>query len=140
MDYSFEITRLVKNLKDGDTITLENKEYHIYPDFLQERVICVSNNDMDGFKKTAFLIENKKNITVDGNGAKLIFHGIVNPFFITNYTLRIMNFRFQISKFYCFQTFYFVTACNPHSFLLLSSHHHLPALKSSPAATARVQG
>ena len=84
MDYGFEITKLVKDLKDGDTITLKNKEYHIYPDFLQDRVICVSNNDMDGFKKTAFLIENKKNITVDGNGAKLIFHGIVNPFFITN--------------------------------------------------------
>ena len=84
MDYGFEITKLLKNLKDGDTITLENKEYHIYPDFLQERVICVSNNDLDGFKKTAFLIENKNNITVDGNGAKLIFHGIANPFFITN--------------------------------------------------------
>ena len=29
MDYGFEITKLVKDLKDGDTITLKNKEYHI---------------------------------------------------------------------------------------------------------------
>gem|GEM_PF-6639338 len=32
------------------------------------------------------------------------------------------------------------TACSPHSFLLWSSHHHLPARKSSPSCTALVQG
>ena len=31
-------------------------------------------------------------------------------------------------------------ACKPHSFLLWSSHHHLPALKSSPGCTALVHG
>jgi hypothetical protein len=36
------------------------------------------------------------------------------------------------------QLSYFV--CNPHSFLLLSSHHQRPARKSSPSRMARVQG
>src|SRR5690606_15220438 len=33
---------------------------------------------------------------------------------------------------------YFVVTCKPHSFLLLSSHHQRPALKSSPGWMARV--
>src|SRR5690606_11890563 len=52
----------------------------------------------------------------------LLLNDLNNPFFI--YTLL---------------TVYCVT-CRPHSFLLWSSHHHLPARKSSPSRIARVQG
>src|SRR5690606_9586940 len=44
------------------------------------------------------------------------------------------------SAVYNLLTLLYCVTCRPHSFLLLSSHHHLPARKSSPLRIARVQG
>lgn len=83
IDYGIELRKKIESLEDGEMLILENKEYHISDDFLFERYGYITNHD-HGLKNVAFLIENKKNITIDGNGANLIFHGRILPFWIVN--------------------------------------------------------
>ncbi len=100
MAYQIDLTEKLALLKDGEdaatvildaileakgydesVITLPNKKIHIYPDRAFEKHYFVSNND-EGLKRIAFPIIGCKNMTVDGNGAELIFHGKVVPFVI----------------------------------------------------------
>lgn len=71
------------SLNNGDTLLLGGGEYHFYPDYASEKFYYISNNDY-GLKSIAFLLENKNKITIDGEGAKLIFHGKISPFVIDN--------------------------------------------------------
>lgn len=71
------------SLKNGDTLLLGGGEYHFYPDYATEKFYYISNNDY-GVKPIAFLLDGKNNITIDGEGAKLIFHGKISPFVIDN--------------------------------------------------------
>lgn len=68
---------------DGAVITLPKTKIHIYPDRAYEKHYFISNND-EGLKRIAFPVIGCKNLTVDGNGAELIFHGKVVPFVIDN--------------------------------------------------------
>lgn len=70
-----------KALLQGETnIEFEQGEYHFYPEKAEERISCISNHDNDGVKKVGIQIEYKKNVTINGNGSKFIFHGIMLPF------------------------------------------------------------
>lgn len=75
--------KTIKSAKDGDIIQLEPTEYHFYPENAYEGEFYPSNND-GGIRKTAMYIKNKKKVTIDGNGAKLIFHGKISPIIIEN--------------------------------------------------------
>ena len=68
----------VLSMEDGDTLLLEGGTYHFYPDGAYRKECYVSNND-SGEKPIALPVLNKKNITVDGGGAELIFHGMMMP-------------------------------------------------------------
>lgn len=68
-----------KALNDGDTLALGGGRIDIYPDGAFRKYYCISNNDK-GEKPIAFPLIGKKNITVDGGGAQLIFHGEIMPF------------------------------------------------------------
>ena len=68
-------------LAEGDTLMLDGGVYHLYPDGAYEKEYYISNNDC-GIKPIAIPLIGKKNVTVDGCGAELIFHGKMNPIVI----------------------------------------------------------
>ncbi|WP_157366640.1 right-handed parallel beta-helix repeat-containing protein [Aquimarina agarilytica] len=67
--------------EEGVTVTFEKGTYHFYPDKGLEQFCHISNHD-DVFVYTAMPIFNKKGLTIDGNGATFIFHGLMIPFLI----------------------------------------------------------
>lgn len=62
----------------GDTLVLEKKHYHFYPEGTVKKEYFISNND-GGSKPIALPLFGKRNVTVEGNGAELIFHGEILP-------------------------------------------------------------
>lgn len=52
--------------------------HHFWPDRAFQKKQYVSNNDP--FERAAFPIHDIDGLTVEGNGAQLIFHGVVTPF------------------------------------------------------------
>lgn len=72
-------------------IKFEKGTYHFYPDKGLEIYAQVSNHN-NGLAKTAFPIFNMKNLTIDGQGATFIFHGIIIPFSVENSeNIKIVN-------------------------------------------------
>lgn len=56
--------------------------YECWPDLAEEKYLFISNND-EGLKRIIFLIEDMEDFEIDGQGAKLVFHGFVAPFLIS---------------------------------------------------------
>lgn len=73
-DDTLAVVEAIKKLDDGDELILENRVYNFYPDFAFEKEYLFLT-DSTSLKKCVFLLRGKKNITIDGNGAELIFHG-----------------------------------------------------------------
>jgi hypothetical protein len=71
----------VAGLAEGDTLLLDGGVYHLYPEGAFEKEYYISNNDC-GIKPIAIPLIGKRNVTVDGCGAELIFHGKMNPIVI----------------------------------------------------------
>ncbi len=65
-------------------ISFPKGEYQIYPDKAEERELYVSNtvgaDTTYKDKKIGILVEDMKNITIDGNGSDFIFHGKMTTF------------------------------------------------------------
>ena len=61
------------------TITFETGRYDFYEEGAFERVCYISNHTQTHRKKIALLIENRRNVTLDGCGAEFLFHGTVIP-------------------------------------------------------------
>jgi hypothetical protein len=55
--------------------------YDFWPDHASEKYIFTSNNDAS-LKRVSFLLDNFKNLEIDGGGSSFIFHGYVSPFVI----------------------------------------------------------
>jgi len=72
-------TRALGMLDDGGTLQLEPGDYHFWPEAAERRFYNLSNNRA-GEKAVALLLHGRRNVTIDGNGAKLIFHGEILPF------------------------------------------------------------
>lgn len=76
----------ISNLRSGETLLLEkNAVYNVYDDdCVRLTGIYCSNtttkeeNPTDA-KKTAIFLQNKKNVTINGNGATVLVHGILTP-------------------------------------------------------------
>lgn len=68
----------VASLAEGDTLRLGGGTYHFYPDGAFEKEYYISNND-SGRKSVALPFLNKRGVTLDGEGAELIFHGNMVP-------------------------------------------------------------
>ena len=82
-----ELSNLFLNVKDGETVTLEkDKAYHVFPeDSFEKRGYFCSNTakqheNPEGLKYSAIFLDCKKDVTIDGNGAKIIVHGKMTPF------------------------------------------------------------
>lgn len=75
------IARAINALSDGDTLMLGGGKISLSPEGALRKYYCISNNDK-GEKAIAFPLIGKKNITVDGEGAALVFSGDILPFAI----------------------------------------------------------
>jgi len=72
-----------QKLESGTTLTLPKGIHHARPDDFASRFLHISNND-DGIKHIVFDLSGLENVTIDGNGAELLMHGHVIPFFMKN--------------------------------------------------------
>ena len=55
--------------------------YDFWPDRAPEKYYFISNND-PGMKRIAFFLDHMENLEIDGQGARFVFHGFVNPFLL----------------------------------------------------------
>lgn len=80
---AFAIRCACDALRDGDTLALGGGKIELFANdpHLLRRYYYISNNDR-GEKKIAFPLIGKKNVTIDGEGAELLFHGEMMPFVI----------------------------------------------------------
>lgn len=81
-----ELCELFLNVADGDTVILEkDKTYHVRQDdsFVLDGYYCSNSAKIDenptGRRYTALYLKDKKNVTVDGNGATVLIHGKMTP-------------------------------------------------------------
>lgn len=98
-DATFEVLNKLNTIKDKGSylISFEKGEYQFYPEHASEKFCFISNHN-DVLARIAFLIENKKNITIDGNGSTFIFHGRMIPFLLNNSeNIHIKNLRIDFS-------------------------------------------
>lgn len=77
------IRKVLEDATHGTTIVLEKQTYHFY-DAGTCHQVCYPSNNMGGEKHIVFPICGKKELTIEGNGAELIFHGTVFPFVLKN--------------------------------------------------------
>ncbi len=80
-DFGQQLARAVAKLRSGDTLTIPEGTYHIYPDDLPERFLAPSNNQRS-LKRVAILLENLQDIFIIGEGSRLVFHGQIVPLHI----------------------------------------------------------
>ena len=81
-----ELSSLFLNIKDGDTVTLrKDRVYDVRPEdsFIKKGFFCSNSakkeENPDGTRYSAIYLKNKKNITIDGNGATILVHGKMTP-------------------------------------------------------------
>ncbi len=78
-DCTLALLCALRAARDGDVLCLGGGELHFWPDRAFRKEYYVSNNDYN-LKPIAFPLLNRKGLTVDGEGAKLVFHGQICPF------------------------------------------------------------
>jgi len=58
--------------------------YHIYADDCTAPVICPANHGFNGFRPTAFFLDEMSDFTLDGQGSTFILHGVMDFSVIRN--------------------------------------------------------
>ena len=79
----FALAYAVNNLNDGDTLCLGDRVYEIDNSFAMPEIFYLPRYS-DDKKYYAINIKDKKNITIDGQGATLLFDGNVSAFGLEN--------------------------------------------------------
>ena len=81
-----ELSTIFTDVKDGDTVVLENKTYHVSQDDSFELTGYFCSNTAKqhenpyGLRRTAVFLKDMSNIAIDGNGACILVHGKMTPF------------------------------------------------------------
>ena len=107
------INYCVQNGEDG--IVFDGGRYDFYPDKASEHLLHVSNHDVYGEKRVAFLIKEMSDLTIDGGGSEFVFHSDMVPFALLgskNITLKNFSIDYDKTKAFCIQ----VTAVDEDSF------------------------
>ncbi len=101
-----ELSLLFLSVSDGDTIILDkNKIYDVRPEdsFIKTGYFCSNSakqeENPDGTRYSAIVLENKRNITIDGNGATLLIHGKMTPLLFygcENVTVRDLTIDYAV--------------------------------------------
>lgn len=75
------ISRIQAECREGEpvVIRLDKGRYDFHEKGAALRTYYISNHDQDNPKKVGIALENMKNLTVDGRGAELVFHGRMLP-------------------------------------------------------------
>ena len=90
-DATAALNQSLASLPDGGTLRLEPRDYHFFADVAAERHLCLSNN-RSGLKRIGFDLRKRRNLSIDGGGARLVFHGAMLPFAVTQcYGVTIRN-------------------------------------------------
>ena len=82
-DATIAVFEALCSCEDGDTLHHGGGELHFRPDMAFTKEYYVSNNDYN-LKPIEFPLIGKKNLTVDGDGCRMIFHGKMSPFVVDN--------------------------------------------------------
>lgn len=85
-DFSPVLSKILKGLADGTTVSFAPGTYHFWPDSAEKRILYLSNTDSGEYpeKNIAILMENKKNMTIQGNNTTFVFHGNVMMLAVLN--------------------------------------------------------
>lgn len=79
-DATAAVTRAIAAAPAGSTVSFAKGEYHFFRDRANLRDLYLSNSDVENPRHISILIENRKNIRIEGNGSRLVFHDRVMPF------------------------------------------------------------
>ena len=85
-NHAFNLYNAIKYCKDNNEngIVFDKGVYDLYPEMACEDALRVSNHDMYGFYRIAFLLKNMKGFTIDGGDSEFVFHGSITPIVIEN--------------------------------------------------------
>jgi hypothetical protein len=98
-----DVRAIKKALMDCKTdgakkLVFEKGQYDFFPTFSGERYCFISNND-EGLKRIAFDLKDINNLTIDGQGAQLMFHGFISPFVVEDsQNIKFENFSIDYSR------------------------------------------
>ena len=72
--------------QQGSPVVLKLGEgvYNFHPSENVQRELYISNHDQVNPKNCAVILDGVKNVTIDGDGAELLFHGVMLPVVIQN--------------------------------------------------------
>ena len=87
----------LRDCHPGDTLYLGGGLLHLYPEHTVCRPYYVSNNDYSE-KHIAFDLQNCRDLTIDGEGTELLFHGHITPFVLDgaeNITIRNLHVDYR---------------------------------------------
>lgn len=79
-DCGYALTKALEDCRrsGAESLQIDPGVYHVYPDHLEQRTLCVTNNS-HGLKRVAFSLQNMKDFVLDAQGAEFIFHGEILP-------------------------------------------------------------
>lgn len=100
-DHTFNIYNALQFCKKNNETELvfDKKTYELYEEKASESLLCVSNHDIYGLKKIAFLIEEMDDFTIDGGGSDFLIHGSIIPFAIKNSkNIILKNFTINVDQ------------------------------------------
>lgn len=82
------IDKIRKEVKPGEEYILRFKSgrYNFYPEKAAKKTYYVSNHDQSNPKNIGIVLEDLSNMTLDGGGAKFVFHGTMLPLALVNST------------------------------------------------------
>ncbi len=104
-DFTLCVQEALHTLKKhpGATLKLGGGEYHFYEKYAFQKDYYISNNTY-GKKNIIFPLIDMEDVTVDGEGADLMFHGDILPFVIDNSkNVTLKNFKIDYPNPFFFQ-------------------------------------
>ena len=75
------LRRLADALEDGDEIQFPAGEWELLPEAALEAALPITNHDLC-VRSLGFYLEDKHQITINGNGCTLFAHGIISPIWL----------------------------------------------------------
>ena len=96
-DDGLQLREQISRAEEGSTISLSKRVYHLFPDTSPKMNFYVSNHDQQRDIPVGLPIVKKKNVTLDGKGCTLMFHGKMQPVLVqdsSGVTLRNFTIRY----------------------------------------------
>ncbi|MFI3305570.1 MAG: right-handed parallel beta-helix repeat-containing protein [Rikenellaceae bacterium] len=80
-DVTYQLRQAIESVGECDELTIKLSDgiYKFSPDLAFEKYAPITNHG-NGVKRIAFPLSGYKKITIEGNGAELLFHGQMMPF------------------------------------------------------------